>query len=874
MTRLVSSGRKLLFRLTAAILVLDVVVTLGSLAALSRNVRCINLAREVLGEFQGTLAALKEAEARQLAFLCTGDGIEIDAHFRAVPEIGSHLAVLERLTEADPVQRARVAGLRHVIAGEIEGMEGVNRLRREVGAGPAIEHYRSAKARRSRLEYIRLASEIGREEGWKLAEATRTSQEAIDRTLMAFLLAAVLALTLLRLVVASSRREADRREQAAAAIRQSERWLTATLRGIGDAVIATDEQGKVRFINPVAQRLTGWGQDEARGRSLREVFPIVDEATRRAVDNPVDRVLESGEVVGVSNHTLLIPRDGPRRPIDHNGSPIRREDGSVAGVVLCFRDATDRLGAEEARGRLAAIVESSGDAIIGEDGDGMIVSWNDGARRIFGYDAGEVLGRPSALLIPADRGEEMVPALEVLRRGGRVLDLETARLRKGGPPIEVSLTISPIMGPSGEAVGASTIARDITDRRRSERRWLAAKEAADAANRAKDQFLAVLSHELRTPLTPVLLAVTSRLEVEPDPETRETLEMIRRNIELESRLIDDLLDISRIVRGDLRLELELVDVHEAIGRAVEMCSAEVAATGLVVALDLAATTRHTVVDRARLMQVLNNLLRNATKFAPGGGLTIRTSDGASPPGVVSGRRLVVEFQDSGIGIEPELLPRMFEPFEQGARESRKRSGGMGLGLAISRSIVVAQGGTLSASSPGRGRGATLRVELMAVRSPDSPPVALAAPPAPIGSGGLRILLVEDNQDALRFLCLALGRHGHVVRAAERLGAAREALAAGDFDLLISDIELPDGTGLELMREVARGPGTPGIAMSGFGSEEDIRESREAGFAEHLTKPVELRALAEVIRRVVPGPGRRPVPGDLAEPVFTPNPAEA
>ncbi|MEW4567019.1 ATP-binding protein [Tautonia sp. JC769] len=388
-------------------------------------------------------------------------------------------------------------------------------------------------------------------------------------------------------------------------------------------------------------------------------------------------------------------------------------------------------------------------------------------------------------------------------------------------------------------------------------------QEAEAASRAKDRFLAVLSHELRTPLTPILLAASAMLEGDEVP-TRSTLEMIRRNVELEVRLIDDLLDVVRIGRGELDLKMQVVDVHDVLGRAVEICREEVKAAGIAVELDLGAASHHVRADPTRLLQVAWNLICNATKFTPPGGtLTIRTSDG--PPGG-AGRpagELVVEFRDTGPGIEPASLERIFEPFEQGNPGLRGRAAGMGLGLAISRAIVDAHGGSLAARSEGRGSGTTFRLGLSTTPSPAEAGGGPSEAPRPDPGGAkLRILVVEDNRDTRRFLAMALRRREIDVVEAGSVAEAREAMGRSRFDLLLSDIELADGTGLELMREAIAAGTTAGLAMSGYGSDDDVRQSLAAGFAEHLTKPLDLRTLEEAVRRVArtAGPAARHVRG--------------
>jgi PAS domain S-box-containing protein len=528
----------------------------------------------------------------------------------------------------------------------------------------------------------------------------------------------------------------------------NERWLTAVLTSIDDAVIATDGQGRVCFTNRGARSLTGWEEEEATGKPLEDVFAIVSEVDHRPVENPVARVIREGVVLGLANHTALIARDGTERPIADSAAPIKDDGDEIVGVVLVFRDVSVERRHEQERECLLAAEQ-------------------------------------------------------------------------------------------------------------------AARSEAESANRAKDRFLAMLSHELRTPLTPVLMAVSSLLEQDAhslDPSVRSVLEMTRRNIELESRLIADLMDVSRIAHGRLELDLETVDVHRAIGDCIEICRDETFVAGLEVVLDLAARNHHVTGDHARLMQVVWNLVRNAARFTPAGGrLTIRTSNAPSHydeqgTGQIASslpQSLIVEFADTGIGLDDANHDRIFEPFYQGDGNLRRRSGGLGLGLAISRSIADAHGGRLSANSPGPERGSTFRLELTTV--PADPPKSsepVMPPPSPSGRSGLNVLLVEDNRETLRYLTLILQQRSYNVVPVDRVSAALDAAREVRFDLLISDIELPDGTGLELMHGLGGGQTLPGIAISGYGSEEDLRNSARAGFAEHLTKPIDVNRLESAIRHVV------------------------
>jgi signal transduction histidine kinase/ActR/RegA family two-component response regulator len=374
-----------------------------------------------------------------------------------------------------------------------------------------------------------------------------------------------------------------------------------------------------------------------------------------------------------------------------------------------------------------------------------------------------------------------------------------------------------------------------------------ARQEAEAADRAKGRFLAVLSHELRTPLSPILMAVSELLDGDHRLDVRPTLEMIRRNVELEARLIDDLLDITRIGRGTLQLDPRTVDAHDAVRHAVQICLGEIEQGRIALGSNLAAAEHYVEADPARLQQIIWNLIKNATKFTPPGGSIAIRSRNQLPPGPGGRLRLMIEVSDEGTGIDADALTRIFEPFEQGEDSARHRSG-LGLGLAISRSLAEAHGGRLTAASPGRGQGSTFLLELPTTTRPAvmKPPSGSATPSLP-RSRGLRILLVEDNRDTLKYIASVLSARGHEVTVAERLSDALLVAANQPLDLLISDIELPDGTGLELMRQL-RGRGLPAIAMSGYGSEEDVSASLDAGFAEHLTKPVDLARLIAAVHR--------------------------
>jgi CheY-like chemotaxis protein len=341
---------------------------------------------------------------------------------------------------------------------------------------------------------------------------------------------------------------------------------------------------------------------------------------------------------------------------------------------------------------------------------------------------------------------------------------------------------------------------------------------------------------------------------ETPPSMRPSLDVARRNVELEARLIDDLLDITRITQGKLQLKREQVDAHELIHHAVSICRDDIEAAGLTLDLRLGAAHHDVEADPARLQQVFWNLIKNAVKFTPQGGrISIESSSEPEGGDGSAVARLCVRVSDTGVGIEPELLPRIFEAFQQGESSLVQQFGGLGLGLAISRWVAEAHGGKLTAASAGKGQGATFVLELTAtaataagaVASPGDPNHGDATP-------ALRILLAEDNLDTLRVMARLLRLRGYEVSTAESLGSALKIAASQEFDLVVSDISLPDGSGLELMRRLKACGNVKGIALSGFGMEDDIQRSREAGFAAHLIKPVDARALNETILRVARG----------------------
>ena len=514
-------------------------------------------------------------------------------------------------------------------------------------------------------------------------------------------------------------REVARRRRTEAELRGQREWLRVTLTSIGDAVIATDAAGRAAFLNPAAEALTGWPQDEALGRPLEEVFPIVHEDTRRPLDNPVARVLREGVVVGLANHTLLLGRDGSARPIADFAAPIRDDDRRILGVVLVFHDVGDQ-------------------------------------RRL----------QP-----------------ELSERAGRLAE----------------------------------------------------------ADRRKDEFLAMLAHELRNPLAPIF----NGLHVLRGPgvdEAARALEMMERQSRHLNRLIEGLLEATRVVRGTVRLRPERLDLGPLVRATAEDRRALLEGAGLSLAVEAPAEAVGVWGDATRLAQVLGNLLDNAARFTDAGGaVEVRlTADAAGGSAVLSVR-------DTGVGIEPEVLGRLFEVFSQGERGLERPRGGLGLGLVVVKGLVELHGGTVGAASAGPGNGSefTVRIPLESGARPPQP--GPQAGPAPEGSGR-RVLVVEDSRDAAASLRLLLELLGYEVRVAYTGPAGVAEGEAWRPEKVVCDIGLPGMDGYEVARRLRQVAGMEGVllvALTGYGREEDRQRAFEAGFDHHLTKPAdpdELRRL--------------------------------
>jgi PAS domain S-box-containing protein len=540
-------------------------------------------------------------------------------------------------------------------------------------------------------------------------------------------------------------------------------------------------------------------------------------------------------VIPVEGYVRLSPKEQQRAIVLLQQKAYMLEKRLEQGAVL-----------QRTAANLAAIVESSDDAIISKSLDGRIQTWNAAAERIFGYCAEEAVGQPIALIIPPDRLEEEQYILDTLRRGERIEHFETTRVTKDGREIDLSLTISPVRDAAGVVVGASKIARDITARKRAEKRLRESEHALREADRRKSEFLALLSHELRNPLAPIGIAseLLSRI-VADDTRALTAVDIIKRQARQLTRLVDDLLDIGRITQGRIQLRRKNIDLASVIAQAVETVEPQLHEKQHEISISTSSPgPLYVSGDFTRLVQCVVNILSNAAKYSdPHGKIRIETR--------VAEQSAVIEIADTGAGITPELLPRIFDLFVQSDRTLDRAQGGLGIGLSIVKRLIEMHEGQVTARSPGLGRGSTFEIRLPRVARLE----AESGDGAPLKVLPRRVLIVDDNVDAANSLALLLGLGGHETQVAYGGREALERVEAFQPEVVLLDIGLPEMDGYELAGHLRAMPQSNGfrlIALTGYGQSDDHQHALAAGFDDHLTKPVDLPTLERTLARIFGG----------------------
>jgi PAS domain S-box-containing protein len=640
-------------------------------------------------------------------------------------------------------------------------------------------------------------------------------------------------------------------------IERDARHFAAIVEASDDAIISKDLNGIITSWNRAAERLFGYTAAEIVGRSVRTIIP----PDRQSEE---DHVLGTVRRGGVVDHfeTVRMRKDGTPIPISLTVSPIRGAGGEIIGASKIIRDLRRIQRSQRDALRLASIVDSSEDAIVSKDLNGIVTSWNAAAERMFGYPASEMVGQSIRRLIPLDRQQEEDHVLSRIRRGERVEHYETIRQRKDGGLLPVSLTVSPIRSQDGTVVGASKIARDVSDRERAEQERQRLLTIAREASRLKDEFLATLSHELRTPLNAIVGYVRMlQSDLLTGEKRTRALDTVARNVTSLTQIVEDVLDVSRIISGKLRLDVQAVDLPPVIQNAVETVRPAADAKGVRLLTIMDPRTAPVTGDPERLQQVLWNVLSNAVKFTPRGGrVQVRLER------VNSHAEITVS--DTGAGIPAEFLPHVFERFRQADAGINRERGGLGLGLAITRHLVELQGGRIAAESDGPGKGATFRIELPLRIAQTAAPIEEREHPQAPHAGthiavppleGVRILAVDDDRDALALVQEILEATGATVATADSAQQALEALEHMTPDVLLADLGMPQMSGFDLIDRVRRSEraeirAIPAVALTAYARSEDRTRALRSGFQLHLAKPVDPGELMAAMAALAKRPG--------------------
>lgn len=837
------------FCLVLALLLISGVVGIYNVRHLSATNERVAHTYDVIGAIETTLSTLKDGETGQRGYLLTENDSYLEPFNSALDAIASDMDRIRELTKDNSDQNARFTRIEATVDKRLEELKQTVASAKNGDRQGAINFVLGGTGKQTMDALRNEVSELKAVELKLLADRIDQAKNSLNSTIGSILASTLLGLALTGTVMFLTRKNIQQRQRLLDSVSEQKERLRTTLASIGDGVITTDREGLVTNLNPVAESLTGWANDTAAGQPLVKVFNIVNETSRLPVPNPASRSLEEGTIVGLANHTILIAADGTERSIDDSAAPIRNAEGEIIGAVLVFRDISERRRLEnqvaerlsQAR-LLASIVESSSDAIISKSLDGIIQSWNKGAQRLFGFAAEESVGKHISMLIPPERMADEEEFLRQLSAGEAIRHFETVRRTRDGQFVDVSINLSPILDDAGRVIAASKIARDISERKKVEEqlRQLAA-ELSESGHR-KDEFLATLAHELRNPLAPIRNGLHVIQNASGDEKTvEEARNIIERQVTQLVRLVDDLLDVSRISRGKLEMRRQPIDIADAIKIAVETCRPVIDESRHSLNVIQSSTPITVNADLIRLAQVFANLLNNSAKYSEAGGQIVLQ---------VERRAEVVEVsvKDNGIGIPAEMLGNIFEMFTQVDGSLERSQGGLGIGLTLVKRLVEMHDGTVSAKSDGPGTGSEFIVCLPVTSAPNVPLSATTkAVEAAVNSA--KILVADDNKDSARTLSLILSFMGHKVETAYDGVEAVELAEAMRPEIILLDIGMPKLNGYEACRRIREKPwgkSTLIIALTGWGQDEDRRLSREAGFSHHLVKPVDVEKLKQLL----------------------------
>ncbi len=814
-------------------------VSYSTTSQLRSNAGWVTHTHVVMDTLSRIRSSLAEAQTGQRGYVITGSPDFLAPYQNAKTKIKGDLERLAVLVRDNPQQQAHLEAVKRLAAENLAFNDKAIEARDKDGFARAQGLVAGGEGRRT-MDAIwgRLTQMYSIEQELLTARAAM-AKRSYQIAVLSEALAALAAIALALATAYFYWRDVRSRERARAELHEQKEWFITTLSSIGDAVIVTDAEEHISFMNDVAQTLTGWARSDAAGRRLPDIFQIVNEATRRRGDDPVAKVLESGAVAGLANGTLLISRDGKEYPIDDSAAPIRGSDGKILGVVLVFRDIRERKSTEAAllasERQLRMITDLAPVYLARVDTQLRYLFVNKGYAERFGLDRDAVIGKRIPEVVGEKAFATFKPYVERAFAGETVeFEIDIPYQQIGAHYMHVSYV--PERDTRDQVCGLVAVITDITSRKRAE-------DQLKQADRQKDEFLAMLGHELRNPLAPIRTAVEILGRFGPtEPNLDKARAVIERQVGHLTRLVDDLLDVSRITHGKVALQMQTLELAPVVLHALETARPLIDARGQTLIVNLPPDPVYVKGDADRLAQVFGNVLTNAAKYTQERGrleLSIETDV----------QTVKIRVRDNGIGISAELLPHVFDLFTQAERSEDRAQGGLGIGLTLVRRLLQLQGGTIRAFSAGLGMGSEFSIELpRGLASEFVAPVEVEAKAARLDRQR-RILVVDDNIDSAESLSLLLESNRNELRLAH--DGPNALILAKSFlpDIVLLDIGLPGLSGYQVAEQLRAFRETQHavlIALTGYGQPDDQRRALEAGFDYHLVKPVDLEALEKLI----------------------------
>src|SRR6266849_512335 len=770
---------------------------------------------EVLRNLDEAVARLVDAETGQRGYLLTGEESYLEPNRAAIKNIDQTIGNLKSLTSDNPNQQKRIHILEPLAERKLAELQQTIDVRKNEGLTAANRMVLEGSGKRWMDQIRVIIAEMANEEKDLLKIRTQEANESVARSVRTILTGTLLSISLLVLCFGLLQRELSERKRAQAALAKSEKWFSTTLASIGDAVIATDMNGGVTFMNSIAQSLTGWSLADARGKSMDLVFDIVNKESRRPVEIPVKKVFREGKVVGLADHTILLSKSGKEFDIEDSAAPIVTDTGTGFVVMLVFRDITEKKLAEAETSRqkdlLQLILGSITEGVVVADTNGKFLLFNAAAERFVGIGATDASpdkwSQQYGSFLPD--GVTLFPPNElplVRAMHGDSLDAVELFIRNVNVPEGRLLSIAgrPLRGEDGALKGGVVVLHDITLQKRAQEALLQAKEEAERTSKFKDQFLSTMSHELRTPLNAVL--GFSDLLADPrygplNEKQRRYIDHIHTGGKHLLSLISDILDLSKIEAGRMELAMESITVDAAFAEVLSVIQplADKKSHVLSKSVEAGLAVR---ADATRFKQVLMNLLGNAIKFTPQGGRIELAAH-------LDGGSMRIEVRDNGPGIPPEEERRIFEAFYR-LRESGKKTEGTGLGLAITQRLVELHGSELSLKSQ-VGQGSCFYFSLPAVASAREP-LTRKRESASRSLGPPRILVIEDDRVTAQLIQSQLTSAGYQVTLCEEPQKALDVAAQLQPSAITLDIVMKPKNGWEVLVKLKRDPRTAHIPM--------------------------------------------------------------